>query len=199
MELHGDVKAIWENEIKSDYDQCLFWEESVLQSAFYYHLRNRISRKSKNEFKNVVLYPELRVRFQGLRSKEEDLRIDIAVLELKECDIKKSEDCDRRWAEEGSCIKGLIALFEFKHLEFPMSFKTVVERLRKFEREGIYYLYDKSQTLLKAESFYLGVVLDKKIPNLPKREEIIGDPDSFKNLHLLIGGNVGERSEFKCL
>ena len=53
MELHQEidrlVKNVWEDQMKKDYDNCVFWEESVLKSAFYHHLRERIGGIRKYE------------------------------------------------------------------------------------------------------------------------------------------------------
>jgi hypothetical protein len=109
-EIDGRVKKIWEKQIKEDYDKCRVWEERVLQSAFYHYLREGM--KNKKTLKDLVLYPEMRVKSQ----KGENLRIDLAVVEM-ECNdkIRTSEECERKWKDVGSCITRLVAAFEFKH------------------------------------------------------------------------------------
>jgi hypothetical protein len=202
MELHQKidrlVKDIWKKQMKKDYNDCIFWEESVLKSAFYHHLRERISKDKT--LKNLVLYPEMRVR----SPKEERLRIDLAVVEIPECGIETCGDCDRRWKEHGSCIKRLIAVFEFKHWDriYGRPLEKAVKKLGKhFKEEGVYYFDDnsKSRKLLTAEFLYFGIVLDNKTIGFPEREKTIGKPDSLKNLQLLIGGCVRGKLEFKCL
>lgn len=201
MGLHRDidriVKDVWQHQMKKDYDDCFFWEESVLKSAFYHHLRERI-RKDKT-LKNLVLYPEMRVR----SPKGEPLRIDLAVVEIPECD-KTWEDCERKWKEYDSCIKRLIAVFEFKHWDriYGRPLEIAVKKLRNhFQGEGVYYFDDnsKNRRLLTTALLYFGIVLDNNRSTFPEREEIIGKSNFSEAIQLLIGANVREEVNFKCL
>ena len=185
------VKDIWEKQMKEDYDKCVFWEESVLKSAFYHHLRQGIRDKALKD--DLVLYPEMRVISKG-----KPLRIDLAVVEIPECGIRTSRQCETKWKKDGSCITKLIAVFEFKHWEqkYPKPLHTALRKFTKsLQDQQVYYCYDKSRRPLTADLLYFCIILDK----WPTREQIIEKPISSTNLRILIGGSFREKIEFKYL
>ena len=192
------VRDIWKDEMKKDYEDCFFWEESVLKNAFYHHLRNGIKRdKTLND---LVLYPEMRVK----SPEGEKLRIDIAIVEVPECGVKTWEECNEHWEKQGSCISNLLAAFEFKHWDriYPRPLELALNKFQKhFEKEGVYYADDKVKKgkLLFADILYFGAVLDDKRDRLPTREEFIRKLNSPMSLQLLIGSNVQEKIRFECL
>jgi hypothetical protein len=203
QEIDGLVKKIWETQIKKDYDKCLVWEESMLRSAFYYHMRERM--KNRKTLKDLVLYPEMRVRSQ----EGENLRIDLAVVKM-ECDdkkIKTSQDCEKKWKNSGSCITRLLAAFEFKHWdrEYPKAVQTELGKIKKYYR-GVYYAdvnSERSMISLEPELTYLGVMLDKGHTAIldkdrtTRRKTILGKRGEHSDVRLLLGVDLGKNSEFR--
>ena len=196
-EIDELVKKIWETQIKKDYNDCLIFEESALRGAFYHRLRVGM----KKTLKDLVVYPEMRVR----SPKGENLRIDLAVVEMgKKCDAKTSAgECERNWELNGSCITKLVAAFEFKHWE---RFKRAqgydvwkdLKKIKKYS-EGIYYHDDTSKKpkRLKAERTYLGILLDKD--RTQTREAILGKRGERNDVRLLLGVDLGKKSEFRYM
>jgi hypothetical protein len=190
-EIEGLVRRIWKTQIKKDYNKCRVWEERVLQSAFYHYLREGM--KNKKTLKDLVLYPEMRVR----SLKDENLRIDLAIVETK-CDIETSKQCEEKWKNTGSCITRLVAAFEFKHWdrEYPEAVQTELRKIKKYFR-GVYYADDNSRRSLEAELTYLGIILEKG--PMPAREDVIRERDVFRNLRLLLAVDLGKKSEFRYM
>ena len=145
-EIDSWIEHIWVKVVKKEYEQGKIFEESILHSTVYYHLRKIIDYYKRRT--KLFLYSEM--PFSTTRGGEgkQSPRIDLAFVILDEDDETPID---------------LLAGIEVKHYDTHANSIGIQKDLDHLEalRKGIYYPYSKFPRKLFSKKAYFLYIVDE--------------------------------------
>lgn len=122
--IHKCILETW-NDIKADYDKCSIPSESSFVSAFYYHLRTRLTAFESD---NIRIYTEFSLNFP-----DKHFRADMAVVKYGE------HEFDIDFEDVAAIIEFKLTWYRAGHEKIAGDFEKIEEYMKRPELKNCHF------------------------------------------------------------
>lgn len=151
-----EIKKVWMEDLRIDYEKSYILKEDSLKNAFYYHLRTRLGESFLIE-NNLRIFTEYHINGE---------RVDLVLVEIDPVKVAESN--------LGDSVKSIVATVEMKHKTGYVNDSIFIKILKRYFR--LLILGDEKQNIIlhlykKDISKKMKLFIRLKITKQPKQKE----------------------------